>query len=623
MKKLIALFTATLSFLFSFCQSEFYNTGSGVYIQQGALVHVQGTVTNDNNSLGANDTFTNNGILEIDGDLNNIDGAKFQYDNSTSSTDRAVKFTGTGIQHIYGSLNSSSAYLYNLVLDQSTSASIVKLEADVTVKGSLVFNSASIFGTPPVVTSVYNPSIPGTNSGNSGMLQIYDDNTGNEYTLDIQNGSTDAIAGYPSLSIDGNPATAYILTKGYAGSSTGGLQRKIGSAASFVYPIGTSLHGYNAVRFNFHTVPGSGNDRVMGKFFNIESSANGVYAGSISTHCTGCTGNSSYLDNAGYNRFFSSNLCNGGTPQWVIIENNAIASHGYWSFTSPNNGSQYQYDIEAFPNNFVTTDGAPNASETWRLLKYDDINDTYGYDPSQADWEPQIEDVSDINDLLTYSMNTGCYSGTGIPGGIYSGFSDFSLGKSQSWDALPVTITALEAYPVNNQYIQVAWTTAVEINNNGFEIQRSTDGINFADLGWVNGHGNSTQVNNYSYNDFDVTPGVVYYYRLVQYDYNGIQTPTNIVQAELSTGDILIVSEPIPNPANNHSRINIITSKQIAVNIKLFNVIGQEISATAHQLTKGNNDINFDTTPLASGTYTAIINADGKNFSRKLIITKQ
>jgi len=589
-----------------------------VYIQKGALLHVQGTVTNAVDTGGATGAFTNNGILELDGDFNSASGTIFQADLGVASTDRAVKFTGTGTQYIKGT---GTATFYNLVLDKQSASDTVKMQTPVSITGSLLFNTANTYSSlypSGVLSATYNPttSIGATNNGWGGLLKTFDAASGNEYLLDVQNADVDAINGYPALVVNGNPSTAFIVTKGTT-SANGGLQRAIGSASSYVYPIGTTTHGFNGTRFNFTSVPG-GTQTVKGKFCDYQTSASASYTGTIDVICRGCWGNYVAPSNQGYNYYFSNDSCT-GHPQWFILDGLTL-KHGYWTFNSSDN-TAFQYSIETFPNNIT---GPNNLSlETWRVLKYDDGAHTYGYDPSQQDWTSQItSQISDTNDLMTWSLNTGCYTGPGIPGGVYTGFSEFTLDESNSGNALPVTLISLEAYPVNNTFIQVQWVTSLEINNNGFRVQRSLDAVNFTDIGWVQGHGNSTEENTYDYNDYNVAPNIIYYYRLIQVDNNGHQHTTDIVQASLTGGNVFAISELFPNPATDHSSLNITTSQAMSVDIKLYDIIGQQITDKDYNLVSGVNTIGFNSQMLAAGTYTAIIEAGDKFYSRKLVIAR-
>ena len=135
-------------------------------------------------------------------------------------------------------------------------------------------------------------------------------------------------------------------------------------------------------------------------------------------------------------------------------------------------------------------------------------------------------------DLLTYTKNAGCYSGTGIPGGIYKDFSHFSITSNNGNTALPVQLLYLTAKATGKHHISVDWATALEINNKGFYVMRSPDGINFTDVGWVDGHNNSTVNQTYTFDD-KPQQAMLYYYKLRQVDNNGQFKYSNVAEAQL------------------------------------------------------------------------------------------
>lgn len=595
-----------LAVLSANAQNEFYNKGADIYIQKGALIHVQGSVIN--NDGPGNGSINNDGIIEVKGDFENQTGAELKVYIDNTSTDRAIKFVGAGKQLIKGSLTGTgTASFYNLVIDKAAPSDSVEMQANVLVEGGLIFGNTT--------NVTYNPSNAWTNNNQKGLLKTYTSSV--EYLLDVQNGATSAIVGYPSLTMNGNPGTGFILTRGNKGSANGGLQRKVNSNAAYVYPIGTEVNGFNAVSINFSAQSGG---NVKGKFCD-----NNGFVGQISQICSGCwqgpaNPNPGYgPDNAGYNRYFASNPCNSGAQQWFILEGDAIQNHGYWSFESSNTG--YTYTMETFPNQFGMVG---NATDTWRTLKY---ASAYSDDPSDPsdDWRTQIESsVSNLNDLLTYSRNTGigCYTGNGVPGGVYSNFSHFALFKSKSNNALPVELIYLQANAIDNEYIKVSWATALEINNAGFEVLRSTDGINFTNIGWVAGNNNSTTTHTYFYDDVNVQPNVVYYYRLRQVDNDGQSELTNIVSAVITAGEVFTISEFIPNPAINLTKLVFTTSKSQNVEIKIFDVLGQIVSKTKAELQPGQTSIGFESNQLSAGNYTAAISSGNQVYSRRLIVMK-
>jgi hypothetical protein len=590
----------------AYAQNEFYNKGADIYIQQGALVHVQGELVNTENTAD----IRNDGVIEVKGDFTSGDGNSAKLRTLTgTSTEAVVKFVGNGSQAIKGTLNNPGAdqSFYNLLVDKGTSGTAVQLRGDVEVTGSLVFGSATTAAT-------YTPSAVSqlTNNGNKGVISTYNGTT--DYEIYVSNGDSLAVGGYAALAMSNGTADSYIQTRGEKGVGLGGFSRSVtGTDGSYVFPVGTVANGYNPTILNFYTV-GSGPNKIRSLFCDGTSNVNGQ-VGVISPSCPGGCAGGLTPDNNGYNRYFATNPCNGGDPQWIIIED-AVIDHGFWSFEGDNTNV---YAIETFPNSY-TAQGNISA-DTWRTLKYPAA---IGVDPSGSgnDWGGYIENVVSLYDLITYSKNGGCYAGDGIPGGRYTGFSHFAVKSSKTNNALPVELIYLKAEPVQNSFIKISWATALEIDNDGFEVLRSEDGVNFTNIGWVNGHDNSTIINSYFIDDHNVAPNVVYYYKLNQIDNDGDNEETYIVSAMINNGPSFTISEFIPNPTSGGAKLVVNSSAAQNVTVKFYDLLGRELNAYSFELTAGQNTLNFETQVLADATYTAVINADDKLFTKKLVVQK-
>ena len=131
-----------------------------------------------------------------------------------------------------------------------------------------------------------------------------------------------------------------------------------------------------------------------------------------------------------------------------------------------------------------------------------------------------------------------------------SGPEEFALASTTAEDhPLPINLLTFTARADDNN-VELFWTTALEINNEYFEIQRSIDSKNFNTIGTVSGSGNSSIEVDYSFIDENPSKGTNYY-RLVQYDYNGdyeihktIAIDWNGTITELNSDDINIYPNP-------------------------------------------------------------------------------
>lgn len=595
---IVAIFTAPLLL---HAQDALVNRGEDIYVQEGALIEIQGNLVNDSTVRAG--SINNDGTIELTGNFDNRTGAYFRTHNNVASKERVVKFIGSGKQTISGDVASRErASFYNLVIDKANAADTVELQAGVVVEGSLVFGSAHS-------TSTYAPAELYHNNNQKGLLKTY--SADGDYLIDVQNGNPDAIAGYPVLQIDGAPATGFVVGRGTRGDNSGGLMRKIASATSYVFPIGTAEKGFNGARLNFTEIPGGGS--VKTKFCDGSSNPEG-YIGTLSAQCVGCD-EKNPADNQGYNRYFESNDCNGGQPQWVIFDHSVI-NHGYWSFESSNTG--YKYDLEVFPNNFP--DDYANRNSAWRLLKHEG---PYNEDPSGADvdWTPEIESlVSSPTDLLTFTRNMGCYTGDGVPGGSYTDFSHFMMGMSHTGAALPVKLIYVKADYIGKHRNRVSWATALEINNDGFEVHRSIDGINFTKVGWVEGHDNSTVTQTYTFEDRPTESSNIFYYQLRQLDNDGQFEWSPVVQ--VSMGAEASTFALYPNPTAKDIFIDVMNPAD-EIFVRMYDLKGSLVYENIFPVNQNGSSQTVTveaSSLLPPGTYVINAASNGVNYSNKVVL---
>jgi len=179
---------------------------------------------------------------------------------------------------------------------------------------------------------------------------------------------------------------------------------------------------------------------------------------------------------------------------------------------------------------------------------------------------------------------------------------------------------------VSGGNVTLEWTTATEINNQGFEIQKGFNS-EFRSIGFVDGHGTTTETRSYIFIDRNVDAGS-YNYRLKQIDFNGNFEYSPIVNVEVSAPNEFSLSQNYPNPFNPSTKIDFSLAVDSKVTLKVFNVLGQQVALLANEnLEAGLHSVNFDASGFYSGVYFYILkaeNAEGTNFisTKKMILMK-
>jgi len=186
---------------------------------------------------------------------------------------------------------------------------------------------------------------------------------------------------------------------------------------------------------------------------------------------------------------------------------------------------------------------------------------------------------------------------------------------------LPITLLNFEVHSINNSYIKSLWITASEINNRGFIIEKSLDASNWDSIGWVNGSGNSSQLISYSYDDHNVSPNTIYYYRLKQIDFDGNFSYSNIQSGEIAS-DVVSVSNFLPNPSTSLTKLIVNTIAPKTIYLKIYDVVGREIGSQTLITTQSKNIITINTDQLSAATYNIVVIIDDISYTRRLIVQK-
>jgi predicted GH43/DUF377 family glycosyl hydrolase len=206
----------------------------------------------------------------------------------------------------------------------------------------------------------------------------------------------------------------------------------------------------------------------------------------------------------------------------------------------------------------------------------------------------------------------------------YSGGVGFALGDigyATLNDPLPVELTSFTA-TINGNEVILNWSTATELNNLGFEIQRSTAGKEFFNVGFVNGHGTTSEHQDYHYTDKNLNNGK-YYYRLKQIDFDGSYEYSNVIELEWRAFNSYLLEQNYPNPFNPITTIGFGVQNRSNVKITVLNSIGEEVAVVLNEnKEQGFYQIEFNATNIPSGVYFYQLQAGNFVESKKMILLK-
>lgn len=188
-------------------------------------------------------------------------------------------------------------------------------------------------------------------------------------------------------------------------------------------------------------------------------------------------------------------------------------------------------------------------------------------------WESSLSDINNRTDLRVArfdgttwvsegnAANSG-NSGSGqITSGVVTSFSPFTFGSFGGINPLPVELTQFAA-TLNNHVVDLKWSTASELNNDYFTVERATNLEQFEEVKQVKGNGTTNETQHYSITDQNPLYGRSYY-RLKQTDYDGTVSYSNLQVIDYE-GPMFAALHTYPNPG---------TGKTLTIEVKgLVNV---------------------------------------------------
>ncbi|MBD0400743.1 T9SS type A sorting domain-containing protein [Flammeovirga sp. EKP202] len=164
-------------------------------------------------------------------------------------------------------------------------------------------------------------------------------------------------------------------------------------------------------------------------------------------------------------------------------------------------------------------------------------------------------------------------------------FETFNVGFSEKYLAigaidestdLPVELISFDAIAEVSQ-VKLEWSTASEVNNDGFEVQRSIDGENWSSIGRIEGAGNSSVRLDYLFIDDNPVMNQMSYYRLIQTDFDGTETIFDpvpvLIEGNAAEAGLVVY----PNPVHDGKLNVLLKSWKGDVEIGLYTTLGYKV----------------------------------------------
>ena len=196
---------------------------------------------------------------------------------------------------------------------------------------------------------------------------------------------------------------------------------------------------------------------------------------------------------------------------------------------------------------------------------------------------------------------------------------------------IPVELTSFTLSAFGRE-VMLEWSTATELNNYGFDIERSVisneeRNLLWDKIGFVNGQGTTTLKNEYSFTDKNIDEGK-YHYRLKQIDLDGTYTFSNELEIDINLPDEFLLEQNYPNPFNPGTIISWQSPVSSNQTLKIYDLLGNEVATLVDEFrNSGSYQVQFnvaqDSRPaISSGVYYYQLKAGEYVETKKMILLR-
>lgn len=189
-------------------------------------------------------------------------------------------------------------------------------------------------------------------------------------------------------------------------------------------------------------------------------------------------------------------------------------------------------------------------------------------------------------------------------------------------DPTPVELAYFSG-AINGDGIELRWRTETEVNNYGFDIERTSNKSDWLTIGFQEGHGNSNSPKQYHFTDDEINQSGTYFYRLKQVDNDGTYEYSNVVNIEVDVPNNFYLSQNYPNPFNPETIIEYTLPEQQIVSLRVYNILGEMVKELVNEVKPaGTYTAIFDGSDIPSGVYVYRIQTKGFAENKKMTLLK-
>lgn len=182
--------------------------------------------------------------------------------------------------------------------------------------------------------------------------------------------------------------------------------------------------------------------------------------------------------------------------------------------------------------------------------------------------------------------------------------------------ALPLTMGDFTANKRQNT-VQLNWNTLTEMNTSHFEIERSSDGIVFTNIGRVNAAGDATDTRYYQFTDQQLLSAKTIFYRLKMTDKDQTFRYSRIVA--VTNDNNLLTMRLFPNPVSEVLQIQVYAGRKENALLSITDAAGNQILQKNITLRDGINGSSITVGQLPPGQYIISVIAESFTHTGKFI----